>query len=128
MAAYSSLWALLVVVFGCLYRIADHLSQHPLFHGPEGPLRLEFADALHFSVVTLATVGYGDINPSDVGIRVLASIQMLLSQLLLLFGFVEIMRGVQGGTEAIAPRRPPETAAGAPPVHPHAHRPAGAGE
>lgn len=137
MAAYSSLWALLVVVFGCLYRIADHLSQDPLFHGPAGPIRLDFADALHFSVVTLATVGYGDINPNDVGIRVLASIQMLLAQLLLLFGFVEIMRGVQGGTEGIASRHHAEAPAEAPrgtdaaaaarPAPP-GHRPAGAGE
>ena len=35
-AAYSSLWALLTVVFGCLYRIADELSSAPLFHGAAG--------------------------------------------------------------------------------------------
>lgn len=99
MAAYTSLWTLLAVVFGCLYRIADGLSREFLFHGSGGPMRLGFADALHFSVVTLTTVGYGDINPLDDGIRLLASIQMLLAQLLLLFGFVEIMRGVQAGPQ-----------------------------
>lgn len=96
-AAYSSLWALLVVVFGCLYRIADGLSAAPLFSGPPGPIRVDFSDALHFSVVTLSTVGYGDILPADDGIRLLASIQMLLAQLLLLFGFLEIMRGSRAG-------------------------------
>ena len=95
-AAYSSLWALLTVVFGCLYRIADGLSSAPLFHGAGGPIRIDFSDAMHFSVVTLSTVGYGDILPSDDGIRLLASIQMLAAQLLLLFGFIEIMRGRRG--------------------------------
>jgi ion channel len=98
-AAYSSLWALLVVVFGCLYRIADEFSGRPLFNGLAGPIRVGFADALHFSVVTLSTVGYGDIQPADDGVRLLASVQMLLAQLLLLFGFVEIMRGTGAGAE-----------------------------
>jgi hypothetical protein len=102
MAAYTSLWTLLAVVFGCLYRISDGLSRDYLFQGAGGPMRVDFADAMHFSVVTLATVGYGDINPIDDGIRLLAAIQMLLAQLLLLFGFVEIMRGVQSGPDAAA--------------------------
>jgi ion channel len=97
-AAYTSLWALLVVVFGCLCRIADELSGRPLFAGEAGPIRVGFADALHFSVVTLSTVGYGDIQPADDGVRLLASVQMLLAQLLLLFGFVEIMRGSAAGS------------------------------
>ena len=96
-AAYSSLWALLTVVFGCLYRIADGFSRSPIFVGPHGPIRINFSDALHFSVVTLSTVGYGDIQPHDDGIRLLAGIQMLLAQLLLLFGFYEIMRGSRAG-------------------------------
>jgi hypothetical protein len=39
----------------------------------------------------------------DDGIRVLASLQMLFAQLLLLFGFYEIMRGSRaGGPDAAA--------------------------
>ncbi|HYZ32867.1 MAG TPA: ion channel [Crenalkalicoccus sp.] len=99
--AYASLWALLTVVFGCLYRIADGLSMTPLFHNAAGtPQRLGFTDAVHFSVVTLSTVGYGDIQPADDGIRVLAGIEMLFAQLLLLFGFYEIMRGSRTGFAA----------------------------
>lgn len=148
MAAYTSLWALLAVVFGCLYRIADEFSAERLFHGPAGPIHLSFADALHFSIVTLTTVGYGDINPTDDGIRLLCSLQMLLAQLLLLFGFIEIMRGVGdrgGGSEgehagqhagdhAAARHAEPGAhhAAGNPPAPGHAatpeRRPATAGE
>ena len=100
-AAYCSLWALLTVVFGCLYRIADGFSRKPLFAGPDGPLRADFPSALHFSAVTLSTVGYGDIQPIDDGLRLLATVQALMGQLLLLFGFYEIMRGSQVGAPEV---------------------------
>nr|WP_232474936.1 potassium channel family protein [Roseomonas rubea] len=64
----------------------------PLFHGPQGPVPLPFPDALYFSLVTQATVGYGDVTPHDDGIRLLTSIQVVAGQVLLLFGFAEIMR------------------------------------
>lgn len=67
----------------------------PVFATPDGPIHLDFADALHFSVATLSTVGYGDIRPLGDGVRVLASLEVLLGQLLLLFGFAEIMRGTR---------------------------------
>jgi len=125
-AAYSSLWALLSVVFGCLYRIADGVSNTPMFNGLHGPLRMTFSDAMHFSVVTLSTVGYGDIQPADDGIRVLASIQILMGQLLLLFGFYEIMRGSRaGGPDGVesAPRHAAPAHVTPPPGPAHAMAP-----
>ncbi len=91
-AAFLLLYAMLIVVFAAAYRIADGLSQVKLFHGPGGPIGITYSDALHFSLATLSTVGYGDIQPADDGIRVLASLQVVAGQLLLLFGFAEIMR------------------------------------
>ena len=102
-AAYCSLWAMLVVVFGCLYRIADGLSRGPLFAGPDGPIRVDFPAALHFSAATLSTVGYGDVLPLDDGVRLLATVEALAGQLLLLFGFYEIMRGSQAGPPEVEP-------------------------
>lgn len=98
--AFLLLYAMLIVVFAAAYRIADGLSVVPLFHGPAGPLRATYSDALHFSIATLSTVGYGDIQPSDDGIRVLASLQVAAGQLLLLFGVAEILRTrrAQGGS------------------------------
>jgi hypothetical protein len=91
--AFLTLYSLLVIAFGCFYRIADGLSRVALFHGPGGPLRLSFPDALYFSLVTQATVGFGDLTPHDDGIRLLTGVQVLAGQMLLLFGFAEIMRG-----------------------------------
>jgi hypothetical protein len=90
--AFLLMYALLVMGFAAAYRIADGLSLHALFQDAEGPIRLSYSDALHFSVATLSTVGYGDIRPEDDGVRVLASLQVIAGQLLLLFGFAEIMR------------------------------------
>jgi len=90
--AFLLMYAMLVVAFASAYRIADELSVQPLFQGGDGPIRLTFSDALHFSVATLSTVGYGDIRPQDDGARVLASLQVVAGQLLLLFGLAEIMR------------------------------------
>jgi hypothetical protein len=102
--AFLLMYAVLVIGFGATYRIADGMSHHALFHGPDGPMRLTYSDALHFSIATLSTVGYGDIRPADDGARVLASLEVLAGQLLLLFGFAEIMRSRRIRTEGPAPR------------------------
>jgi hypothetical protein len=90
--AFLAMYAMLVIIFACLYRVAEGLSLGPLFAGPQGPVPLRFPDALYFSLVTQATVGYGDVTPHDDGIRLLASVQVIAGQVLLLFGFAEIMR------------------------------------
>lgn len=104
--AFLAMYAMLVVLFACFYRIAQGLSLQPLFAGPQGPVPLPFPDALYFSLVTQATVGYGDVTPHDDGIRLLASLQVVAGQVLLLFGFAEIMRTRRVlGAEA-PPKRP----------------------
>lgn len=90
--AFLTMYGVLVVVFASLYRISDGLSVTPLFNTPQGPATINFPDALYFSLVTQATVGYGDLTPQDDGIRLMASAQVILGQVLLLFGFAEIMR------------------------------------
>jgi hypothetical protein len=105
--AFLAMYAMLVIVFACLYRIAEGLSVVPLFAGTQGPVNLRFPDALYFSLVTQATVGYGDVTPHDDGIRLLASVQVVAGQVLLLFGFGEIMRTRRAmAGDATAPRRP----------------------
>ena len=100
--AFLTYYSLLIVVFACLYRIAQFSSPggHFVVHG--SPKDISFSDALYFSVITMATVGYGDITPGSSLVRALASVEVVLGVLLLLFGFSEIMRA--GNAEA--PRRP----------------------
>jgi voltage-gated potassium channel len=100
--AFLTYYSLLIVVFACLYRIAQFstLAGQFVVHG--SPTNISFPDALYFSVITMATVGYGDITPAGALVRALASVEVVLGVLLLLFGFSEIMRA--GNAEA--PRRP----------------------
>ncbi len=44
-------------------------------------------DALYFTVVTLATVGYGDITPQGQGARLLVTVQILLNVTLIATSF-----------------------------------------
>jgi voltage-gated potassium channel len=107
MMAFLTYYSLLVVVFACLYRLADLSTGSNQFsvHGTRGAI--SFADALYFSVVTIATVGYGDITPDAPLVRGLAAIEVVLGILLLLFGFSEIMR-VGTGEPPRRPRLPPD--------------------
>ena len=114
-ATFLLIYALLVVGFASAYRAADGLSREPLFAGPDGPIRLSYSDSLHFSVATISTVGYGDIRPSDDGVRVLASMQVLAGQLLLLFGFAEIMRARRHRAEEAPPLDPQRRQGHSPP-------------
>jgi len=97
MMAFLTLYSLLVVVFACLFRIAEMVTgTHQLaFHGT--PVGISFADALYFSLVTLSTVGYGDLAPVGPLARLLAGMEVVAGLLLLLFGFSEIMRSARAG-------------------------------
>ena len=90
--AFLTVYSLLLVVFACLFRIAELSTGRPqlALHGT--PMNASFTDALYFSVVTLSTVGYGDISPIGPLARALAAFEVVAGVLLLLFGFSEIMR------------------------------------
>jgi hypothetical protein len=48
--AFVTIYSLLVISFASLFRIADGLSAMPVFASPDGPIRLDFAGALHFCI------------------------------------------------------------------------------
>lgn len=89
--AFFTFYSLLVILFAAIYRIIDHYSaMHHFVIG--GVARdIDFAESLYFSLVTISTVGYGDIAPASDLTRVIVAIQIMLGVLLLLFGFWEIM-------------------------------------
>jgi voltage-gated potassium channel len=100
--AFFTLYTFIVIVFAMIFRIMDKGASSPIFviDGTPGPIG--FADSLYFSLITMSTVGYGDITPAGEAVRVVAAIEILLGILLFLFGFAEIMRFVRerdGGGE-----------------------------
>jgi voltage-gated potassium channel len=91
MTAFLACYALIIVVFACAYRILDTLVAGPMFTVLGEARKITFIEAIYFSVISVATVGYGDIVPIAPLARVLAMAEVLLGLVLLLFGLNEIM-------------------------------------
>ncbi len=96
MMAFVTFYGLLVVVFACLYRIADLTARSPQFSLHAEPARISFVDSLYYSVATITTLGFGDIAPTSLLVRAITGIEVLSGVLMLLFGFSEIMRSAGG--------------------------------
>ncbi|NNE86058.1 MAG: two pore domain potassium channel family protein [Alphaproteobacteria bacterium] len=90
--AFFTLYSFNVIVFAMIYRIADRIAETPLFliAGVREPIG--FVDSLYFSLITVSTVGYGDITPASDAIRAVTAVEVMIGILLFLFGFYEIMR------------------------------------
>jgi voltage-gated potassium channel len=104
MVAFLTFYALLVVVYGCLYRIADITTPLPQFTVHGQAARISFVDAIYYSVATITTLGFGDIAPASSLVRALTGLEVVSGVLMLLFGFSEIMRSAGPDSR----QRPPE--------------------
>lgn len=89
--AFLTFYSVIVIVFAGLYRVLDKVSGTPHFTVHGVARDISYAESLYFSIVTMATVGYGDITPITDLARLVAAIEVVLGVLLLLFGFSEIM-------------------------------------
>jgi voltage-gated potassium channel len=88
--AFLSFYSLLVILFAAFYSVLDHAMDGASFR-IDGVVRaISFPESLYFSLMTLSTVGYGDIAPASSAIRLLAAAEIVSGILLLLFGFNEI--------------------------------------
>ncbi|HET7883084.1 MAG TPA: potassium channel family protein [Acetobacteraceae bacterium] len=97
MMAFVTFYGLLVVVFACLYRIADLTTRTPQFSLHAEPTRISFVDSLYYSVATITTLGFGDIAPASFLVRAITALEVISGILMLLFGFSEIMRSAGTG-------------------------------
>lgn len=93
--AFFTLYSFIVIVFAMIFRIMDRLASEPIFFVEGTRSAISFSDGLYFSLITMSTVGYGDITPAGEAVRVVAAIEVMLGILLFLFGFAEIMRYVR---------------------------------
>jgi voltage-gated potassium channel len=89
--AFLTLYSLTVIVFAAVYRILERFSPGPNFIVNGEAAEVTFNQSLYFSLVTISTVGYGDIYPQSDIIRLVASIEIVSGVLLLVFGLYEIM-------------------------------------
>jgi voltage-gated potassium channel len=98
--AFLTFYSLLVVVFACLYRIADLTARVSQFSLHGSPARITFIDSLYYSVATITTLGFGDIAPTSLLVRALTGMEVVSGVLMLLFGFSEIMRSAGPDSES----------------------------
>ncbi len=89
--AFLTFYSLAVIVFSALFRVFDIVSEGPHFMIGSVSRDITFAESLYFSVITLSTVGYGDIVPLTNLVRVTVAVEIVTGVLLLLFGFSEII-------------------------------------
>ncbi len=89
--AFLTFYALLVIVFASLFSILSQFSAEPHFRIGSVARAISFSEAIHFSIVTISTVGYGDIVPASSFARVLASMEVICGVMLLLFGVSELL-------------------------------------
>jgi voltage-gated potassium channel len=89
--AFLTFYSLLVIIFACAYRILSSYSGEPHFFVSGKPSNLSFSESVYFSIVSISTVGYGDIVPHSSVARLLASIEVVFGFMLLLFGVSELL-------------------------------------
>ncbi len=73
-------YAALIFIFACFYAAAWQHNRLSAFQGINliSPTPPSFGQFMYFSVVTMATLGYGDVIPSDALTRTLACVQVVI--------------------------------------------------
>ena len=90
--AFFTLYSFNVIMFAMIYRIIDRFSRTPQFFIDGERQTISFIDSLYYSMITVSTVGYGDITPATDAIRAVTAVEVMIGILLLLFGFFELIR------------------------------------
>lgn len=89
--AFLTFYSLLVIAFASIYCIISYYGAGAHFQVAAHTRGISFSEAIHFSIVTISTVGYGDIVPASKLARVLASMEVVCGVMLLLFGVSELL-------------------------------------
>jgi len=90
--AFFTYYSFVVIVFACFYRIIDRLIPGVHFMVIGVGRDISFLESLYFSIITLSTVGYGDLVPASSLVRAVASLQIVIGVWLIIFGFSEVLR------------------------------------
>jgi voltage-gated potassium channel len=96
--AFLTFYSMMVVLFATLYRLLGRLDDAPTFLIDGIGRDPTFVESLYFSIVTVSTVGYGDIVPLTYAARIVVALQIVAGVLLLLFGFHALMRHTGRGS------------------------------
>lgn len=89
--AFFIFYSMNIIIFAGIYKTVERLStvHHFMVHGVLQ--HLTFIEALYFSLVTVSTLGYGDITPASNAIRLIVGLQTFFGTLLFFFGVHAIL-------------------------------------
>jgi hypothetical protein len=88
---FPHLYSLLIILFASAYHIISQYTGNSHFYVGGAPRALSFSESIYFSIISISTVGYGDIVPHSSAARLLASIEVVCGFMLLLFGVSELL-------------------------------------
>ena len=88
LAAFLVGYVALIFIFSCFYAAAWQYDHVNAFRGVDAFHNPSFADFMYFSVVTMSTVGYGDVIPANAMTRSIACIEVILG-----VGWVTVVLG-----------------------------------
>src|SRR5205823_5787080 len=78
LAAFLVGYMAIVLIFACFYAAAWQYNHTASFKGLIVSPAPRFADFVYFSIITMTTVGYGDVFPTDGLTRTLACVEVIL--------------------------------------------------
>jgi voltage-gated potassium channel len=90
--AFFTYYTFVIIVFACLYRIVGMVIPGDHFAVVGVMREISFLESLYFSIITLSTVGYGDLVPASALVRAIAALQIVIGVWLIIFGFSEVLR------------------------------------
>lgn len=88
--SFLVVYCLLVVLFAAFYAILDGATGAGHFSVAGEARPIHFGEALYFSMVTLSTIGYGDITAVSGTARAIVAAEIICGVVLVLFAFAEI--------------------------------------
>ncbi len=90
--AFFIMYSFIIVVFAAIYKNIDYLSSSvPHFEVHGKPRHISFVEAVYFSLVTVSTLGFGDIIPLTNAMRFIVGLQSFFGTLLFFFGVHAIL-------------------------------------
>ena len=89
--AFFTFYSINIIVFAATYCSIERLSVTPHFMVSGVERDLTFVESMYFSLVTISTLGYGDIIPETNAVRFVVGLQTFLGTLLFLFGVHAIL-------------------------------------
>ena len=89
--AFFIFYSMIIIIFAGIYKTIERMSDVYHFMVRGHAQHLSFIESLYFSLVTLSTLGYGDIVPISNAIRLIIGLQTFLGTLLFFFGVHAIL-------------------------------------